>query len=120
MSLPSDDYPPASGSRRHHRQRLRGVATPFGQVLDLSESGACLFRKGNCPVEIGQIVDLEIVDGSVELQLRAQVVRTQSLGLRRMEVGVEFLDLTDDDRRLIAQLIAQATSDLSPRAWLAA
>ncbi len=120
MARPSDEYQPASVSRRHHRQRLRGVATPFGQVLDLSESGACLFRKGDCTIDIGQTVTLEIVDGNLELQLRAQIVRTQSLGLRRMEVGVEFLDLTDDDRTLIAQLIAQASSDLSPRAWLAA
>lgn len=120
MSHQPDESLNPTGSRRHHRQRLRGVTTPFGQVLDLSESGACIFRKGACPVEEGQVVDLEMVDGGIELDLRARVVRTQSLGLRRMEVGVEFLDPTDDERRLIAQLIAQASTDLSPRAWLAA
>ncbi|MEM1109285.1 MAG: PilZ domain-containing protein [Planctomycetota bacterium] len=107
-------------NRRHPRQRLRGLSTPFGEVLDLSESGACLFRKGDCPVEVGQAVTLAIADGGIELQLQARVVRTQPLGLRRLEVGVEFIELTDQNRLQIAQLIAQGSSDLSPRAWLAA
>lgn len=112
--------PGPTTNRRHTRQRLRGVATPFGQVLDLSESGACVFRKGDCPVEVGQVITLQIADGGIELQIQARVARTQSLGLRRLEVGVEFVDLTDHDRQLIAQLISQTSSDLSPRAWLAA
>lgn len=89
-------------------------------MLDLSESGACIFRKGACSVVVGQQIDLEITDGGIELELKALVVRTQTLGVRRLEVGVEFLNLSDEDRRRITQLIAQASSDLSPRAWLAA
>jgi len=120
MVNPSENNAHSTGSRRHHRHRLRGVPTPFGQVLDLSESGACLFRKGDCSVEVGQQVNLDITDGGIELKLKVLVVRTQSLGVRRLEVGVEFLNVSDEDRQLIAELIARSSTDLSPRAWLAA
>ncbi|MEM6457987.1 MAG: PilZ domain-containing protein [Planctomycetota bacterium] len=107
-------------NRRHRRQRLMGLETPFGQVLDLSDSGALLFRKGDEPPAVGSELSLELADGTERVAVRARVVRTQALGLRRYEVGVAFLSLDDAQLGLIRHIAAHAAADFSPRAYLAA
>lgn len=120
MHSPSPHQPPNGSRRRHPRRSPRGLSTPFGQVLDLSESGACVFRKGSSIVEPGEIITLQISDGETELHLRARVVQTQPLGLRRRIVGVAFIDLAEFERDSIRRLVSLASTDFSPTAWLAA
>ncbi|MEM9881736.1 MAG: PilZ domain-containing protein [Planctomycetota bacterium] len=115
-----ESQPAAGTKRRHRRQRLMGLETPFGQVLDLSDSGALLFRKGDEPPAVGSGLSLELADGAERVALRVRVVRVQALGLRRYEVGVAFLGLDDAQLQLIRLIAAHAAADFSPRAYLAA
>ncbi|MBB6430873.1 PilZ domain-containing protein [Algisphaera agarilytica] len=110
----------SSKQRRHRRQKLHNFDSPLGQVLDISVSGACIFRKGDRPVEVGQMITLQVDTRPEPLQLQARVIRIQPMGLRRHEIGVEFVDLAEADQKRLSQLMAQASPDYSPRAWVAA
>ncbi|MEM8739255.1 MAG: PilZ domain-containing protein [Planctomycetota bacterium] len=107
-------------SRRHPRQAVQGVSTPFGQVIDVSESGACVFRKGATVFNVGDQVVFQVREPGLTLDLKSRIVRSEPLGLRRYEVGLEFIDPAPEDRVALIQLMTQANRDYSPPAWLAA
>lgn len=106
--------------RRSERKALRGVTSPFGQVLNLSLSGACLFRKGAPSLDVGQETRLTIRQEEMDLTLDVRVVRIDKLGLRRSEVGIEFINPDPNQCEMIARLMKRASQDFSPHAWLAA
>ena len=118
MTQPNHATKPTS--RRHRRQKLPGLSTPFGQIMDVSESGACIYHKGRTTVRVGQSVLPQVRHGQIELNLSARLVRIQPLGFRRLEVGVEFLDLDDNEKEGLRQLAAEASPDFSPSVWFAA
>ncbi|MEM9418903.1 MAG: PilZ domain-containing protein [Planctomycetota bacterium] len=120
MDQTPDPTQSGSNRRRHRRQSFNNHDTPFGQVLDISESGACIFRKGDRPVEVGQFITLQVDSRPYPLLLQARVVRIQPVGLRRHEIGVEFVNLSDQNRLRLIQLMTQSSPEFSPRAWLAA
>ena len=119
---PDHDKAPSAplGSRRHQRRRLRSVDTPFGVILDISESGACVFHKGSAKVRVGDGMKLQVRHNGQTLDLDVRVVRTQTLGVSRLEVGVEFLSLDDEKRRALRALAETQDTDYSPSVWLAA
>lgn len=120
MTLPTPLSTKTRPARRHARRRAANLTTPFGQVMDLSESGACVFRKGSLHLRIGQQIALRISDGIVTLDLTAQIIRIKPWGIRRAELGLNFLNLHAIDRQRIRDLAARADPHCSPRAWLAA
>lgn len=121
MSSPTPDpNSPPMGSRRHRRQRLKGLDTPFGVILDVSESGACVFHKGSVKISVGDQITLQVRHAGLDLNLPTRVVRTQALGLRRLEVGVEFVSLTEEQLSGVKALAAAEVADFSPSVWLAA
>jgi hypothetical protein len=107
-------------TRRHRRLKIRGLDTPYGVILDVSESGACLFRKGRTELEPDQIIHLQVRHGGIDLNLPARVVRCQAVGLHRVEVGVEFLEMDESRRAGLHRLMATADPQYSPRVWVAA
>ena len=116
----NDEAAGARPGRRHVRRAVRGLDTPFGVILDLSESGACLFRKGRVDLEVGQTVTLSMAHQGIELRLQAHVVRMNRLGIGRQEVGVIFENLDDQQRLQLRQLAESASAEFSPSVWLAA
>jgi hypothetical protein len=107
--------------RRHQRVPTPGTAAMFGDVMDLSESGACLFRKGNPGCAVGDDVDLDIRQGVTELHIRGKVVRIGELGFRRYEVGVEFQEIGPAEAAVIRLLQQpELCEQIGPRAYLAA
>ncbi|MEM7627528.1 MAG: PilZ domain-containing protein [Planctomycetota bacterium] len=117
---PSDPNQTPMGSRRHRRHRLRGLDTPFGVILDVSESGACVFHKGSAQVNTGDELVLQVRHAGLELDLPARVVRTQKLGLKRLEVGIEFMSLSENQLAGVRALAAAEGVDFSPSVWIAA
>ena len=106
--------------RRAPRRPAGGVPSPYGSLADLSETGACLFRKGPCRLKTGQLTTLQVREPGMELDLAARVVRMRQRGMRRHEVGLEFINVSPRQRVTLRMLIASAMPEFSPRAWLAA
>ncbi len=110
-----------SERRRHERVATARTASAFGQVLDLSESGACLFRKGSEGCTLGETITLDIRQGPIDCQLVATVVRIRELGFKRYEVGVAFSELGPAERAAIRVLQQPHIAEQSgPRAYVAA
>jgi len=107
--------------RRHPRVPTPGTAAMFGDVMDLSGSGARLFRKGNPGCAVGDDVDLDIRQGVTELHIRGKVVRIDELGFRRYEVGVAFEQVGPAESAVIRLLQEPGLCEqIGPRAYLAA
>ena len=107
--------------RQHPRVPTPGATTLFGDVMDLSESGACLFRKGTPGCTVGDEVTLDIRQGVTELHIRGTVVRVGELGFKRYEVGVAFAPLGPAEALVIRMLQKPGLSEqVGPRAYLAA
>ncbi len=107
--------------RQHPRVRTPGATTMFGDVMDLSESGACVFRKGTPGCAVGDEVTLDIRQGVTELHIRGQVVRVGELGFKRFEVGVAFTQISPAEAIVIRMLQKPGLSEqVGPRAYLAA
>lgn len=107
--------------RTHPRVPTPDAASMFGDVMDLSESGACLFRKGTPACRVGEPLTLDIRQGAIELHLRASVVRIGELGYKRYEIGVSFENVGPAEATLI-RLLQQPglTEQIGPRAFRAA
>ena len=106
--------------RREPRQMTTNLGTPFGKVLDLSPDGALLFRKGVVQVEPGDELALHLEENGIELDLLCRVVRVSQVGLRRYEVGVEFIGTREAERYLLRAVMRACGTDYSPRVYLAA
>ena len=107
--------------RQHPRVRPRRTASCLGEVLDLSESGMKVFRKGAQSLAIGDRFDAEVEHPGMTVRLTARVIRIEKLGLRRHAIGLTFVDPTPQQRDQIAALIGRARDGcIGPQLWLAA
>lgn len=71
-------------------------------TADISCSGAYLLSDSS--VEVGQVLELEVVDDdNATLRLSCQVIRRGAPG-----IGVRFIDLDDQRRRLLEDLLRAA------------
>ena len=58
-----------SDRRQNARFQTLGLSTPFGEVLDISDSGVGVFRKGKVEVEVGDEVTVHVRHEQTEVQL---------------------------------------------------
>lgn len=98
-----------SNNRRHGRLRCDGMKCSIGVVLDVSASGLRL-RCGRGAPDPGDTVELYLVGSDRCVKFRAKCVWTRRAGLFRREVGLEYLDMTDDMRRSLMVIVREATS----------
>lgn len=110
-----------SERRRHGRLKTEGTESSLGQVMDISGSGMRIVRKGSLPVKIGESfrIDLKIVcedNGETILPVDVTVRRIQKLGRRKFDIGVEFLNLTDENRSRLTRL-ARIASNSARAMW---
>jgi len=93
QSRPAEDK--GAERRRSGRFRAGPVASNLGHVVDISATGIHVITR--------QALDKDLTiflrGPGVELALRAHVVRCQKLGRRKYDVGLEFIDVTAEDRR---------------------
>jgi hypothetical protein len=110
-----------SERRQHTRFKALGLSTPFGEVMDVSDSGMGVFRKGKLGCEIGDEVKLYLSHGSTEIELNARVARISKVGLFRHEIGFEFVNINEETLTKIWTLTDSACSEFTgPRCYVAA
>ena len=110
-----------SERRQHTRFKALGLSTPFGEVMDISDSGIGVFRKGKVPCSVGDEVTLYLSHDSEEIELNARVARIEYVGLFRHEIGFEFVGIDEDTLTRLWSLTDSACSEFTgPRCFVAA
>jgi hypothetical protein len=89
-------------------------------MIDVSESGARIFQKGPAQLIPGQTLSLSIRWRGARLAVKATVVRVEPMGLRRREIGLQFVGLTATDRQQLREMVLQSDSHVGPQAYYAA
>jgi len=107
--------------RKHTRFKALGLSTPYGEVVDLSDSGIGVFRKGRVDLSVGDTVTLHLSHEQAEVRLEAEVVRIDPVGLFRHEIGFRFVDVDEAGLTELWRLTDSACSEfVGPRCWVAA
>lgn len=110
-----------SDRRKQPRLKTLGLSTPFGEVIDISDSGLGVFRKGRVQVAVGDTVTLHLQNESIEAELTARVVRIEPAGLFRHEIGFEFIGVDEETLTKVWSLADSACCEYTcPRCWVAA
>ena len=117
----SADEPCMTDRRSNSRLKTYGLSTPYGEIIDISDSGLGVFRKGKLDLAIGDTVSVHISHDNTEIELTASVARINKVGLFRHEIGFVFVDPSEE---MLTQVWALASSSASlytcPRCWVAA
>ena len=97
------------------------TTSPYGEVMDISDSGMGVFRKGRVICAIGDDVKMYLSHGSKEIELNARVVRIDNVGMFRHEIGFEFVGIDEATLTEIWSLTDNACSEFTgPRCFIAA
>lgn len=79
--------------RRAERFGGATVRCALGEISDLSATGMRVYCMGKPPVKPGGIVPIRLKFGDGSLQLQAQVRWCRRRGLKRHEIGLQFVQL---------------------------
>jgi hypothetical protein len=92
--------PAVKNNRRHGRVRCQDVECTLGSVMNISASGL-LVRTGLRSPRVGSVVVLKVrtFDGGFDVQTRVEWSKMD--GLLHHQVGLEFIDLTPEGRRVL-------------------
>jgi hypothetical protein len=87
---------PAARTRKRQQDRFSSdlLVCEYGDVLDLSGSGARLRCTGRVRFKRGQLLPLTLGVPDGKLTLKSRVVRVERRGLRAHEVAFEFIGVT--------------------------
>ena len=104
---PTNQLPSHDNLRRHGRVRCNDVECTLGSVSNISASGL-LVRTGLRSPKVGSIVALQVrtLDGGFDVQ--AQVSWSKMDGLLNRQVGLEFIDLPPEGRRVLQSVVRGA------------
>lgn len=107
-------YERAGESRRAHgRIVCDGVSLRIGKkrgfVIDMSGSGARV-EIGGDETPVGQVVDCTLSCGDESVTLSAKVVRRYTEKSSGCRLGLRFVDMTDDHKRNLLDLLRTAMS----------
>jgi len=102
---PVEDDP---NHRRHGRLNTQDISCSLGDIINLSASGMRVGSARAVP-QIGSPFTMVIEWSDGRLALSCVVRWIRRTGLLKREVGVEFVDLTDQQRRSLGE-IARSTA----------
>lgn len=94
----------ARDDRRHGRLACELLKCSLGEVLDISASGMRVRQKGRVHVTKGEELPIAIQFGATKVPIKVRVAWARSSGFWSHELGVEFVDITDESRKVITQL----------------
>ena len=80
------------GQRREPRFPAPGLKSPLGPVVDLSGRGVRIHGSGRPTVSVGDVIRLTLTSKRDWITLTSRVVRVKRVGLRRFDVGLEFVN----------------------------
>ncbi|MEM1355109.1 MAG: PilZ domain-containing protein [Planctomycetota bacterium] len=110
-----------SDRRSQPRFATRGLATSFGEVTNISDTGLCVFRKGKMDLDLDQQLILRISHELAEARVKARVARIERLGLFRHEIGLQFIEVDVATLAQIRRVTEAGCQEFSgPRCWVAA
>ncbi|MFG0330796.1 MAG: PilZ domain-containing protein [Phycisphaerales bacterium] len=94
--------------RRHGRLNCRDLQCSLGEVVDISASGIRVQRKGKPHRHEGErfMITLEAERGPVEAPVH--LVRVRRIGFRTYELGLEFDEMTPEQRTAITAVARAA------------
>lgn len=96
----------SSDRRRHGRLRCESTRSCIGSVVDISASGMRVLRSGRPIMEVGNQFRITVHpdDGEPVLTLPSRVVWIERKGFRKHIYGIEFVELSDDQKRRLGEL----------------
>lgn len=107
--------------RQSKRFKALGLSTPFGEVIDISDKGIGVFRKGRVVCAIGDTVTIYLRHEGRDIELTAKVVRIDNVGLFRHDIGFQFVGIDEGTRDQVRAMTEQACNEFTgPRCYLAA
>lgn len=104
------DEKAAASRRRHGRVRCDQTKCTLGEVLDLSASGVRVLIRGRVRLKKDSVTPMLLEVGEAVAPVKARVVWVSKAGWFRHTAGLQFVDLTPEQRARLAQ-IAQAASN---------
>jgi PilZ domain-containing protein len=100
----------AATRRRHGRVRCGETKCTLGEVLDLSASGVRVLIRGRVRLKRDAVTPMILEMGDRTASVMARVVWVVKAGWFRHTAGLQFVDVTPDQRAKLAQL-AQAAGN---------
>ena len=82
--------------RRHGRVRVAGVLASIGEVIDISASGMKLRSRTATGLRIGGLCTFSMATPEGVLAVDVLVMWTKRVGWRQSEIGVQFVNITED------------------------
>jgi len=97
-------------ARGKGRLRLELLESSLGEVIDMSASGMRVEHKGKmtlpkAAIERNVPIELTLKALTGNLKVRAKVVRIKKLGFRRHEIGLTFVDVTEEIAEALTRLV---------------
>ena len=96
--------------RRHGRVRCDETKCTLGEVLDLSASGVRVLIRGRVRLRVGAVMPMVIEIGEATAPVEAAVVWVRRAGWFRHIAGLQFVNVTPQQRARLVQ-IAQIGSN---------
>lgn len=91
--------------RRHGRLRCEALRCCLGDVMDLSASGFQARRRGKPVIRQGDEGLIELTYDHLKVTLPARCVRIDQDGPRHFTYGLTFLELNDEQRQQLCELM---------------
>lgn len=90
--------------RKSGRLMCAGLFSSLGVVADLSAGGCRVQCTHWRSLPMGGTFHVTLEGDGMAVLLTARIVRKTRLGFRRYEYGLEFIDMTDQQRQMLAEL----------------
>lgn len=81
-----------------------GLVSSLGEVPDLSAGGCRVVCKHWAPLAMGSVHQITLEGDGSMVGVHAKVVRRTKVGRRQYSYGLEFINLTPEQRVLIGEL----------------
>ncbi len=90
--------------RKHGRVICEMVSCSLGEVLDACAAGVRVRAGKEYEYRIGDIIVFTISGEDRPLTFKGRVMWTKRRGIRKFEMGIQFIELTELNRLALAQL----------------
>jgi phage baseplate assembly protein gpV len=98
-----------ANNRRAGRVRCEGFTTSWGEIVNASASGLRIQAKGKAIPEVGEAAVLTINGPEGPFKVAAKIVWTKQKNWGKREIGVQFIEVTEQGRWHLVRL-AEAAS----------
>lgn len=80
----------------------------FGTVINMSSSGILMMRPGKISHQVGDVFQMELRWGALEVYPEVNVAWVKHVGFRKWMIGLAFEDLSDEEAVVVKQMALRA------------